>query len=48
MVQKTLKPLSPSFGVPLQQNLIFDSDNGPVDYPDLEQIFSRSQKENTD
>ena len=23
-----------------QQNLIFDSDNGPVDHPDLEQIFN--------
>ena len=27
-----------------QQNLVFDSENGPVDHPDLDQIFSGMQK----
>jgi len=27
-----------------QQNIIMDSDNGPVDHPDLEQMFSGIQK----
>ena len=27
-----------------QQNIIKDSDNGPVDHPDLEQMFSGIQK----
>ena len=27
-----------------QQNIIMDSDNGPVDHPDLEQMFSGMQK----
>ena len=27
-----------------QQNLVFDSENGPVDHPELDQIFSGVQK----